>query len=547
MLALSLTVTSRMATAGSPDDALLHALAEQRAALARGGPVDAAQAADLCARCDALAEAACGRGSLDFAHSLQWSAEVLARVVEAKGGAKKAKKEALHALALLRESAATLAAVAGEAHPETASALFQLAAALASSGAKPDAQQAHEVHARAMAAFWRAHAQPQLGELSIAQLAAALAEAHLGMRARAGGAQSDARAVGALLRDALAFEEAGGAGEGGPLTPEAHALRAALVRVFDAAGELPAALAAAEAACECAGRGLSPLPAARAAAEAAPPAPKGKASPEEEAAQLAALEAAKAAKAAEAERHAAEEARAHAEAWAAVARLRRKAGEFGEALRAEREALALVAIRPAAHSAKRPSLKAAPQPAQTSARNGWHDGPLAAGASARAARDALRLALGAAGEAPLTRDERAARFEAALGAVEKALQVAREVAGGESAEAAQVRRPLANASRPSCAAAPRLATPAAAELSPCGRPCPLATCRRPPGARAVRRAARGDGGQGGRRGRGAAGGAHPPGRRRRGGRSIPPVHGVSDASSRRVGGAAGGCLIGKEC
>ncbi|KAG8460905.1 hypothetical protein KFE25_010656 [Diacronema lutheri] len=327
----------------------LRTLSQRRSELVRHGVEDAAEAVELCTRCDALAEATCGRASAEYAHSLHWSAKLYARLAHDKGGGRAAKKETMQAIELFRESAALLTQTLGPHHLDSARGRFALAAALAGSGSKPHAREAQDVHADALAAFWRAHARPDLGELSISQMATALADIHLRARAHADGA-TEARAVGALVRDALAFEEAGAAGMGGPLTPAAHALRSVLARVLEAAGELPAAIAAAQAAREAIARGISDPPSARpplaaVAAIAAPRTSRAKMSPEEATAMQAAVEEAQAAAAAEAGRLAVETAVSHAACCVEHARLLRAAGRREEAIYAERAALELLSVR----------------------------------------------------------------------------------------------------------------------------------------------------------------------------------------------------------
>ncbi|KAJ1621058.1 hypothetical protein T492DRAFT_1073312 [Pavlovales sp. CCMP2436] len=247
----------------------LNALCLRREQLVMHGLGGNDVAIALCEQCDALAEALFGRRSRDFALSLNFTAQIYRQAAEAKGGGKMGKKETQRAIALLTESAAVLAETAGEHHDETARTLYKLSTALASSGSKPDSKSAQIVHAQAMAALWHAHGRPELAERSISQVALALAETHLGGCAHADAAGEGLR-VSFFLRDALTFEEGGAAGQGGLQTTSAHALRAALARVLEIAGDLPGAVAAAEVACEALSRGIKACPPRIAAARIIP-------------------------------------------------------------------------------------------------------------------------------------------------------------------------------------------------------------------------------------------------------------------------------------
>jgi hypothetical protein len=207
-------------------EAQLLDLAQQRSQLARHGfDAQGAEAAiALSERCDSLCETVCGRASRDFASSLEWTTLIFRQAAAKKEGGR-AKRELQKAIVCLREAAQTFATAVGETHTETARARFNLATALLATGSKLDAREAGEVHAVAMSSLWRALKRPDLAERSIADMALALAQTHLRTAAHlddAEGQGSASHAVAALLREALAFEEAGAAGKGGPLTPCAH-------------------------------------------------------------------------------------------------------------------------------------------------------------------------------------------------------------------------------------------------------------------------------------------------------------------------------------
>jgi tetratricopeptide (TPR) repeat protein len=372
---------------------------------------------------------------------------VLALAAAEKGGGRNGKQELTRGVALLRESAATLGAIAdaaGGARPaagvEAARAEFALAVALLASGAKPDAKEALIVHAGSMARLWRTLDRSDLAACNISQLAERLAAEHERALAHADGA-SEAQRVSELLREAIAFEEGGAGGHGGPLTPVAHALRLALARLLAAAGALPDALLAASAAIDGLSRGLKPPPSASAASTPAPKRAPGTSNlAEAKAAAEAALATAQAAAAAESRALEIERTLAHAKAYALLATLQRAAGRAVDALRSERDALELLTVRLDSKAVRQAAARAGgASPAAAATADKFLDGLLAAEVAERIAALTLGLAVSDAAQAEsFDGADQPALFDGTRKSLEVALRLAQSFAGAKSVHVARV-------------------------------------------------------------------------------------------------------------